>query len=61
MLVLSRKCGEEIVIGENITVKVLYLQGGRVKLGVSAPEHTPVHRAEVQDKLVPCPPTAAYA
>lgn len=47
MLVLSRKIGERIVIGENVTVMVLEVNGQRVRLGVVAPDDVPVHRAEV--------------
>jgi carbon storage regulator len=48
MLVLSRKLGEEIIIAGNIRVKVVGIQGNRVKLGVVAPEEVAVHREEVQ-------------
>jgi carbon storage regulator len=51
MLVLSRKNGEEIVIGDNIVVTVLAVQGDRVKLGISAPGEVPVHRQEVQWRI----------
>ena len=51
MLVLSRKCGEELVIGRNITVTVLAVQGDRVKLGVAAPGEVPIHRQEVQRRI----------
>jgi carbon storage regulator len=48
MLVLSRKCGEEIVIGQGeIRIEVLELKGGRVRLGVTAPRDVTVHRLEV--------------
>ena len=47
MLVLSRKRGEAIVIGDGITVTILATDGGRVKLGVAAPAEVPVHREEV--------------
>ncbi len=47
MLVLSRKNGERIVIGEGVTVEVLEVNGQRVRLGVVAPEDVPVHRTEV--------------
>ena len=46
MLVLSRKHGEAIVVGDGITVTVLAVEGGRVKLGVVAPAEVPIHRAE---------------
>ena len=47
MLVLSRKSNEEIVIGDNIRVKVLEISGNRVRLGISAPNHVPVLRQEI--------------
>jgi len=47
MLVLSRKKGQEIVIGDNITVTVLSIHGGRVKLGCSGPKAITIHREEV--------------
>ena len=47
MLVLSRKRGETIVIGNGITVTVLAVQGDRVKLGIVAPAEVPVHREEI--------------
>jgi carbon storage regulator len=51
MLVLSRKCGEAIVVGNDITITVVAVQGGRVKLGVVAPAEVPIHREEVYDKI----------
>ena len=47
MLVLSRKCGEAIIVGDNITVTVLEVQGNRVKLGFVAPREAPIHRADI--------------
>lgn len=47
MLILSRKCNEQIVIGENIVVTVVAIRGGNVRLGVEAPAHIAVHREEV--------------
>ena len=51
MLVLSRKGGERIVIGEDVTVMVLEVNGQRVRLGVVAPDDVPVHRAEVVQRI----------
>lgn len=47
MLVLSRKKDESIVINGNIHVKVLSIQGNKVRLGIDAPADLSVHRAEV--------------
>ena len=51
MLVLSRKFGESIVIGNSITVTVLEVKGERVRIGVSAPAEVPIHREELQTRL----------
>ncbi len=47
MLVLSRKPGEEIVIGDNIRISVLRNQGGRVRLGITAPSAVHIARKEI--------------
>ncbi|MBN2689129.1 MAG: carbon storage regulator CsrA [Gammaproteobacteria bacterium] len=47
MLVLTRKIGETITIGDNIRIKVLSLSGGQVKLGAEAPKDVSVHREEI--------------
>lgn len=47
MLVLSRKCNEQIVIGDDIIVTVVSIRGGTVRLGIEAPPHVTVHRLEV--------------
>jgi carbon storage regulator len=51
MLVLSRKKDESIVIGGNVMVTVVDIRGDKVRLGVSAPLDTPVHREEVWLKI----------
>lgn len=51
MLVLSRKAGEEIVIGGSICVKVIEVRGNRVRLGITAPDNVPVHRREIADVI----------
>lgn len=47
MLVLSRKLGEEILIGDDVRLVVYRISGNRVRLGIAAPEGVPVHRAEL--------------
>lgn len=47
MLVLSRRIGEEIVVGNDIRLTLVSVQGGRVKLGISAPSSISIRRAEI--------------
>jgi carbon storage regulator len=49
MLVLSRKIGEEIIIGDNIRVTVVAIRGNQVRLGFSAPDDVHIHRSELRD------------
>jgi carbon storage regulator len=49
MLVLSRKQGEQIKVGEGITVTVLGVRGGVVKLGIDAPPHLRILRGELTE------------
>lgn len=51
MLVLSRKLGESIKIGDNIRITVSSISGQRVRLGIEAPLESPVHRAEVAERI----------
>ena len=50
MLVLTRRIGEEIVIDGSIRVTVVGIQEGRVRLGVTAPEHVRVDRQEIHER-----------
>ena len=47
MLVLSRKQSQTIVIGDNIELTVIAVQGGRVKLGITAPRNVSIRRSEL--------------
>jgi carbon storage regulator CsrA len=47
MLVLSRKQNEEILIGDNVCIKVVGVFGNKVRLGISAPPHVAIRRAEL--------------
>jgi carbon storage regulator len=51
MLVLTRKKGESIVIGDNITVKVISVDGDQVKIGIEAPRNVEIHRQEVYEAI----------
>ncbi len=52
MLVLSRRMGEEIVIGGEIRIKVVSVKGNQVRIGVSAPRSVSVDRQEVAERRV---------
>ena len=61
MLVLSRKVGERILIGDNISVTVVRVAQGTVRLGVEAPAELPIVREEIKDQRQhdPADPTLA--
>ena len=51
MLILTRKSGETITIGENIQIRVLGVKGGQVRIGVDAPKEVAVNREEVSERV----------
>lgn len=51
MLILTRKIGESLMIGDNVAVTVLGVKGTQVRIGVSAPREITVHREEIYKKL----------
>jgi carbon storage regulator len=52
MLILTRKAGESIRIGDDVSVTVLGVQGGQIRLGINAPLEVPVHREEIYQRIL---------
>jgi carbon storage regulator len=51
MLILTRREGESVRIGDDVTVRVLGMKKGQVRIGVAAPKEIPVHREEVYHRI----------
>lgn len=51
MLILTRRVGETIRIGDNIEITVLGVNGNQVKIGTNAPKDLPVHREEIYQRI----------
>lgn len=51
MLILTRRIGESVKIGSDITVAVIGIKGQQVRIGVSAPKEVPVHREEIARRI----------
>lgn len=51
MLILTRRTGESVMIGDEITLTVLGVKGNQVRLGIKAPKSVPVHREEIFERI----------
>ncbi len=52
MLLLSRKCGQSIVINDDIVVSVIAVDGNRVQIGIQAPGYVPIYRTEIVERMI---------
>lgn len=51
MLILTRRIGESLQIGDNIKLTVLSVRGNQIQIGINAPPEVPVHREEIYERL----------
>jgi len=51
MLILTRRVGETIMVGDNVTVTVLDVKGNQIRIGINAPKDVAVHREEIYDRI----------
>lgn len=52
MLILTRRVGEKLIIGENVTVTVLGVRGSQVRIGINAPRDVTVNREEIYERIL---------
>ncbi len=51
MLVLNRKVGETLKIGDDVEISILYVRNGQVRIGIDAPKEISVHRKEIYERI----------
>lgn len=52
MLILTRKVNETLMVGDDVSVTVLGIKGGQIRIGINAPRDVAVHRQEVYEKIL---------
>lgn len=58
MLILTRKVGERLAIGDDVTITILGLKGNQIRIGINAPRDVAVHREEIKRRIDQAKPAA---
>jgi carbon storage regulator len=51
MLILTRRIGETVMVGHDITVTIVAVKGGQIRIGINAPKSVAVHRKEIYERI----------
>lgn len=51
MLILTRRIGESLILGDDVVINVLGVKGNQIRIGIDAPKNVAVHREEIYDRI----------
>jgi carbon storage regulator len=51
MLILTRRVGETVIVGNDVTVTIVGVKGNQIRIGISAPKNVPIHREEIYERI----------
>jgi carbon storage regulator len=51
MLILTRRVGETVIVGNDVAVTIVGVKGNQIRIGISAPRNVPIHREEIYERI----------
>ncbi|HMH27130.1 MAG TPA: carbon storage regulator CsrA [Steroidobacteraceae bacterium] len=51
MLILTRRVGETVIVGNDVAVTIVAVKGNQIRIGISAPKNVPIHREEIYERI----------